>query len=347
MLGGVSLLAMAAAIAGAGKAAAQEGPEGLGYSSYIALGDSYSSGEGATTLIEGDACDRSQSGWVYRTEADIGAPPFVHAACSGATTADILAQGPKFAAQGGIPQIDYLPPSDQLDGALITIQIGGNDLRLESACISGVKLDDGSGGLGAIPPECQDVEYTYENLTETVALLASNLDYIYQDVRTRAPNATIVAIGYPHLFGSANPDCENIARLLRLPPDFLQKFNAIIDAGNAQIKATAESLGILAITDEIATAFEGHEMCSDDEWLVSLTTAARISQIGHPSDYGHQMMAEVITPLLPYNVNTHNGTVTTEQQGDGGQVGEPGVPPGAEEGLPGGQESSGDENESP
>lgn len=81
-----------------------------------------------------------QSGWVYLTEADIGALRLsctLHAPVPPRRTSGRRDQGsPR---RVGIAQIDDLPPAQQLDGALITVQIGGNDLWLESACISAVK----------------------------------------------------------------------------------------------------------------------------------------------------------------------------------------------------------------
>jgi|GEM_PF-5040221 len=115
ILGGASLLAIAATAAAAGTAAAQQQ---AGYSSYIAFGDSYSSGVGATTWKAGDLCIRSDSAWTALVDGSIGNPPFAHAACSGATAQDILAQGPKYEQQGRISQVALLPPADQLKGAL-------------------------------------------------------------------------------------------------------------------------------------------------------------------------------------------------------------------------------------
>jgi lysophospholipase L1-like esterase len=301
LLGGASLFAVAATAAATGTAAAQEGPASAGYSYYVAFGDSYSSGVGATTTNAGDPCVRSQSAWTVRVEADIGNPPFVHAACSGATTQDILAQGPKFAEQGG-SQIAFLPPADQLNGALITIQVGGNDIRHESECLMGIKQEGGTHG--PIPPACSDVEYAYNNATETVAALAADLDYLYQNLHAMAPNATIVAVGYPHLVSTTNAGCEQTSVGAVLNLDLRQKFNAIVDAGNAQIKATAGNLGIAAITDEIAAAFEGHEACSTDEWIVSpeqlqSLAPSELERIGHPNDVGHQALAEVVLTYLP------------------------------------------------
>gem|GEM_PF-3833412 len=212
------------------------------------------------------------------------------------------------------------------------MQVGGNDLRHESECISGIKLLNGQHG--PIPEACKDVEYAANNLFETVANLATELDYLYQNLRALAPEATIVAVGYPHIIDANSPNCS-LDAFPGVTPALKQAFNALVDAGNAQIKQTAGNLGITAITDEIATRFAGHEVCSADEWIVSLEQLRslephEITRGGHPNDVGHQMIADVVLTYLP-TVTANNGTVIPE---GGGEVGEPGTE-GGEIGEPG------------
>ena len=100
----------------------------------FALGDSYSSGEGATAFLAGtnvagvNECRRSKSAypvlvssrakWVLR-----------FAACSGATTVHVLSKGQQPASpttlMGAEPQINTIAGATASD--VITIGIGGND----------------------------------------------------------------------------------------------------------------------------------------------------------------------------------------------------------------------------
>ncbi len=129
---------------------------------YVALGDSYSSGEGAvgpdksrasaafdpatdtTNLAKSDAsyntCHRSANAYPYAVKAaqGIAAANFTFHACSGAIMADFLATLPSYPAQwndgsqldaiGPAPQAKtgYLPPAS-LATTLVTLSIGGND----------------------------------------------------------------------------------------------------------------------------------------------------------------------------------------------------------------------------
>ncbi|MDQ2811363.1 MAG: GDSL-type esterase/lipase family protein [Actinomycetota bacterium] len=94
---------------------------------YVALGDSYSSGEGAPPYLT-SSCDRSASSWVTGFAADLGAGVgYANNACAGATTSDVVNQG----------QLNSLGPNTQL----VTITVGGNDMGFGPAltnCTTGV-----------------------------------------------------------------------------------------------------------------------------------------------------------------------------------------------------------------
>src|SRR5947208_14429758 len=57
---------------------------------YVALGDSYSSGTGTRTYYD-STCQRSTTSYPYLVHNAHSTWTFVHAACSGAKTGDILA----------------------------------------------------------------------------------------------------------------------------------------------------------------------------------------------------------------------------------------------------------------
>ena len=97
--------------------------------SYVALGDSFASGEGARsdTFLPGTSfpdpatagrsstgCHRSTTSWAFRVQARIGAPAVTFVACSGADLADLTAPNDQFAAVGEVepPQIDAVTSCD-------------------------------------------------------------------------------------------------------------------------------------------------------------------------------------------------------------------------------------------
>lgn len=133
---------------------------------YVALGDSYSSGEGAldtngnpgfnpATNITGGSnpnqCHRSTHAYpeLVRNDPRVGAQSFTFAACSGAKLPDFVASLPRAAAtgkQGGQwgekAQLDRIAPAGSADSSvsLVTFTISGNDFgfsEILSECVGG------------------------------------------------------------------------------------------------------------------------------------------------------------------------------------------------------------------
>lgn len=101
------------------------GEFGIASVSYVALGDSYSAGEGAPPFMQGtdgpgDFCHRSASAYSQVLGQAYNIKPRFYA-CSGATTADITSQ-PRF---GEPPQVTE--PGVDSTASLVTMTIGGND----------------------------------------------------------------------------------------------------------------------------------------------------------------------------------------------------------------------------
>src|SRR5277367_6088451 len=103
--------------------------------SYVALGDSYSSGLGAGDYISSSgSCDRSTNAYPEQWAAAHSPASFVSVACSGATTADVLSS-----------QVSALSAST----TLVSITIGGNDAGFASVMETCV-LESTSSCLSAV-----------------------------------------------------------------------------------------------------------------------------------------------------------------------------------------------------
>src|ERR1700754_635917 len=196
---------------------------------YVALGDSYASGVGTDDYIsDGTSCDRSPEGYPGLWASAHGAASFDLAACSGATTSDVI--------------------SGQLGGlssatTLVTINIGGNDAGFTSV-IEDCILESDSG--------CQTKLDSAENTVRTV--LPGNLDTVYTDIRTRAPNASVVVLGYPRFYqvpGSCSVGLSDTKR-------------TAIDSGadllDTTIAGQAAKFGFTFA--DVRSAFSAHEICS-------------------------------------------------------------------------------------
>jgi hypothetical protein len=189
---------------------------------YVALGDSYASGEGAVekTFLEGTSfkdpnhkgrtigCHRSRTSWAYpvfeKLKVDGQVREFRFVACSGGVFDNLYGTNRSFAEVGEIedPQLNAVTS----DAKVATLSMGGNNVGFEPVvrdCLTG------AGGFG-----CRN-EGTTANTTANAGLeqlrgqvSTPNADVpampvarIYaQIVERMAPGGTLYVTGYPHLF---------------------------------------------------------------------------------------------------------------------------------------------------
>lgn len=264
----------------------------LDFQHYIPFGDSFVSGVGAT-WVDWDHCGTSPAAWPYVLQQRLDIPDIIFAACSAATTEDVVGTG-----RLGMPaQISQLPSPEELDSSLITIAIGGNDLRLDERLQT--CLNSGSS-LGSLTSGCSDLEQLLDTASEVAPeVLAPKLASTFHTLREAAPNATIVAVGYPHLV-DASSDCDTTLTGALISRANRKRLNLVADAINTEISKAAENAGMLWATDDVVAAFAGHEACSKDEWIVSPDGALRTGNIGlsHPNDRGQEAYAQGVLNAL-------------------------------------------------
>ncbi len=175
-----------------------------GGSRYVAMGDSYSSGEGTASYDKGtdtgrDKCHRSSENVLeasYPRLLQLLSPSVVPSkltfvACSGATINDVL-----HGRNGEQSQINALGN----DVTLVTISVGGDDLgfpKILENCVNEPFHDRSD-------QQCQGQEAAidrklYVGDSATPPLRTRLID-LYRTIKRRAPHARIVVMGYPHLF---------------------------------------------------------------------------------------------------------------------------------------------------
>jgi lysophospholipase L1-like esterase len=221
---------------------------------YVALGDSYSSGLGTGSYISGSgSCKRSNYSYPALWAAAHSVTSFAFVACSGARTGDVLSG-----------QVASLSAST----TLVTISVGGNDAGFTdviTTCTFGSDQD------------C--VNRTTKAKTYAQNTLPGLLDGVYAQVRERAPSAKVVVLGYPHLYqvpGSCNVGLSDTKRAaINSASDVL----ATVIAGRAAAKAFTFR--------DVRSAFTGHEICSGDWWLNSLSFPVEESY--HPTRNGQKL----------------------------------------------------------
>jgi lysophospholipase L1-like esterase len=143
----------------------------------VALGDSYAAGVGSgPDNLAPDStadCGRSVFGWpvvINKVISNKTLTPFDNETCSGAKIADVRAN-----------QLQALTK----DTTLVTVMIGGNDMGFSSLLRS------------CMSASCAGV---IQQLNPKLPALQANLTDLYKDIRSRAPAALVVVVGYPQIF---------------------------------------------------------------------------------------------------------------------------------------------------
>ncbi|WP_157571851.1 SGNH/GDSL hydrolase family protein [Nocardioides alkalitolerans] len=244
-------------------------------SSYVALGDSYSSGTGTRSYIDdGTECLRSTQAFPSLIAA-ANDYSLDYRACSGAVVADVQAN-----------QLAALSAATDL----VTITIGGND-----ADFTGVITECALPGWASDCNAAIDTSQAFVSGT-----LPSRLSGLYGQISAAAPNATVVVAGYPRLF--MGEDCN---ALTWISPEEQARLNATADQLNATTRAAATSAGFSFV--DPTSAFTGHAVCDDPEWLNGLSNP--IVESYHPNVAGH---AQGYTPLVGPRLTGASVAVTPE-----------------------------------
>ncbi|MFM9367917.1 SGNH/GDSL hydrolase family protein [Streptomyces sp. Da 82-17] len=243
------LLAAGLALTGAGTAGAAEGAAA---ESYVALGDSYSSGVGAGSYDSGSgSCKRSTKAYPVLWANANSPASFSFTACSGARTGDVVSS--------------QLGPLNS-GTTLVSITVGGNDagfadvmttcvLQSESACIARV-----------------NEAKRYVDTT-----LPGKLDTTYDAIRGKAPNAQVAVLGYPRFYKLSGSCVAGLTENERAA------INGAADHLNAATAKRAADHGFAF--GNPTSAFTGHEICSGDSWLHSVNWS-NIGESYHPTAAG-------------------------------------------------------------
>ena len=220
--------------------------------SYVALGDSYSSGVGTRTYIsDGTSCQRSTYAYPYLIAQARGFT-LSFQACSGAKVSDVTSK-----------QLAALSTAT----SYVTISVGGND-----AGFSGVITECALPGWMSNCDGKINTAQSYINNT-----LPGSLSTLYASIRSKAPNAKVVVVGYPRLF--QGEDC-NAATWFS--PSEETRLNQTADLLNSKLSAAASAKGFSFANP--TSRFIGHAVCDDVEWLNGLSNP--VSESYHPNRTG-------------------------------------------------------------
>ena len=229
--------------------------------SYVALGDSYSSGVGTGAYIDdGSSCQRSVHAYPSLIAAATGYA-LNFRACSGASVADVTSS-----------QLSALSAGT----TKVSISVGGND-----AGFSDVLTEC---ALPAWSSDCAGAVQNSQNYINNT--LPGSLSALYASIRSAAPNARVVVVGYPRIFNGE--DCNAFTWF---SPDDEARLNASADLINSRLSEAASAKGFDFVNP--VNAFIGHAVCDNPEWLNGLSNP--VSESFHPNRDGQ---TSGYTPLV-------------------------------------------------
>ncbi|HEV2787192.1 MAG TPA: GDSL-type esterase/lipase family protein, partial [Solirubrobacteraceae bacterium] len=250
-------------------------PPAFAAARYVALGDSYSSGTGTREYRLGKRCERSHHGYPTLVTARRPGLDLVLAACGGATTSDVRDD-----------QVRRLDAGTRW----VTITIGGNDI-----------------GFSAVVRKCAEPRSSRACRTRIRRAqdrindprdLPSALDAAYRAIRTSAPAATVIVLGYPRLF--TREDCNAATFFSR---GELDRLNQTADVLRDKIRERVAAAGRGFVFRDAIPAFDGHAVCSRNAWLNGLSNPKGESyhpnRAGHLHGYAPLVLDAMAQPLLP------------------------------------------------
>jgi hypothetical protein len=227
----------------------------------VALGDSYSSGEGNPSYYQQRPCWRSYGAYAWQLTYDLALDITDFEACSGATTSDVLHKQVEGYHVGGL----------SISTGVVTLSVGGDDANF-------------SGVL----ERCLFLKGACENILRTERALIRNqlpgrLDTLYHAIKHAAPNAKVIVLGYPYIFGPCGKSAG--VPLLHDATDLL----------DTTIRAATRRNHVYFVDPR--AAFTGHSECDKDAWINHLYVSEPWVSY-HPNEAGWGEDAQLIEKLL-------------------------------------------------
>jgi lysophospholipase L1-like esterase len=226
---------------------------------YVALGDSYSSGTGTRTYYD-SGCQRSVNSYPYLLHNAHPDWAFVHAACSGAKTGDL---------------INTQSASLNASTNWVSYTIGGNDAGFSSVITECAYPSWASNCNGAI-----NTAQAYINNT-----LPGRLDLVNNKIKSLAPSAKVVVLDYPRLFNGE--DCNAGTWF---SPSEETRLNQTAAMLRDRLREAATRAGANFLFRDVIPPFVGHAVCdggggSSTEWINGLSNP--VGESYHPKTTGH------------------------------------------------------------
>lgn len=241
-------------------------PDGL---NYVAMGDSFSSGEGnppfeGGTDQNGNTCHRSPMAYprLLRNDPSFGLGPTAFVACSGATTASI-------SSGGSSSQMSAL--SSEAD--IVTITIRGNDVGFVDYAVA-CSYDF-----------CDSATSSYATIMNKIddPVFKNDLIDTYEDILGSAPNAQVYVAGYPYLATQSSGFCGTTD--LRGAWNVQRELNTVIESA---VDDTNNSRIHYVDPNQLGSPFIGRHLCNGSGSDFNGLNLVDPEYSYHPNVSGHE-----------------------------------------------------------
>ena len=228
---------------------------------YVALGDSFTAGPGISPVqTDAGMCRRSERDWPTLVAAALERD-VTDVSCAGASTADL-----KTTVESGV-----VGPGTEL----VTVSAGGNDGSLFLSLLRACTTDASS---------C--TQFAEEQAPSILDRTTTDLADLLADVRSAAPQATVLLVGYPRIMPTTGT-CSAIGVGAADATSVIGAEEAL----DAALAGAAEQAGVTYVS--LRATSEGHDACSGDgAWTNGIAPAEGDGIFFHPNARGMAAVAD-------------------------------------------------------
>jgi lysophospholipase L1-like esterase len=276
-------LALGACSSGAVEDLTDDSPPAI--DTYVALGDSFTAGPLIPETDIADGCFRSSGNYPALVAERLDIDELVDVSCSGADTRDLTGRQ-NTAGQASVPpQLRAVRP----DTDLVTLGIGGNDFSLFGTLVSTCSRLRQQNPAGA--PCADELDRRGVDLVARAADIGDRVEEALRKIQGRAPEATVVLVGYLRLAPSEGrcPDLSFAAEDYELGRE-------VAEALNAALSRAARETDVEFV--DMHSASEDHDVCADEPWVNGRDTVQGEALAFHPFASGMEAVADEVVEAV-------------------------------------------------
>ena len=259
----------------------------LPYPTYVALGDSYTAAPGVPQTEQETGCLRSNGNYASLVANQLKAE-FVDVSCSGASTLSLI---------GAQNTGDHVYPPQfaalSADTSLVTLGIGGNDLKLFQTMVGtcgqfGLSEPDGSPCRDYM----KDAGKKKDLLVEKIDKIGDRVKAALKGIHDRAPQARVILVGYPQPVPA-----KGTCRILPIAKGDYPYVRGLVVKLNDALRTAARTAKADFV--DMVKASKGHDICAgQDAWVNGVNTDLMRALAFHPFAEEQQAAADLIMKKL-------------------------------------------------